>query len=185
MAQDVFRSVGKSSKSYRYVEAQYLIDSGVDNPYIASAYYSISDNVALRFSYFRYAGVVPVEGQLVNAALERTLVGAVYYKPFVYLSETDWIAGLDIGREVISARLGAARASLSDTAIQGYLGLRKSVGPKLEVQGGVNVVNANGDTNDSIDVVAVYRIGEFLDAAVGVLGVGDIDQVGIGLRYTF
>lgn len=189
-AQDVFRSAGTTStKSYRYIEVQYQFDTNLDNPYTLTAYYSIASNIALRFSYFKQSAqfIGATSGLPISAALENILFGAVYYRPFTYLEGADWIVGLDIGRETLDARVQNTdvKSSDSDNIQQLYVGLRKSLGPKLEIQGGFNAVFGSDIENERFDLLAIYRIGEFLDAALGITDVSDGDTVGLGLRYTW
>lgn len=185
-AQDVFGSTGSSSRSYSYIEFQYLTNVDTDTPIYIIALLALNDRLSLSAEYLQQSDSVVIEGFDVDATADGTSVGLLYHRPFNRFEDTDWVAGLAIGK--ITAEASADALGLTektdDNFQQAYLGLRKTLSERLEGEVGIRLTRIDS-TDTSGDVRLVYRLAESIDVALGVQDVPDENFLGIGFRYTW
>lgn len=194
-AQDLFGSTGSTTRSYSYVEAQWLTNLDTDGvPLRANILVAITDSISISGEYFSQSGVVPFLGTDVEIEVEQISAGLVYHRPFTFIENSDWVVGLSLGQ--VRANLRAANADRSvsvkteDPIQQLYVGIRRSIVDKLEGEVGINVVRSEEDTSAVGSVRFVYRVLPAIDIALALNDIGADDDrqdnlLGIGLRYTW
>lgn len=186
-AQDLVSSVNSVTRSYNYVEIQYLPDVDADLPILAIAVIDINDNWSLRGEYTKLD--IDLGDDSVDFDAVAYSVGVLYHKPLVAMSNSDWVAGLSLGRidlEIDYAFLDEPITGSVDFQ-EGYLGIRRTLTPKLEGEAGVTAYHDEDESDISLegDLKLVYRVRPSLDIALSLNEIGEGDLFGFGLRYTW
>lgn len=186
-AQDLVSSVNSVTRSYNYVEIQYLPEVDADLPILAIAVIDINDNWSLRGEYTKLdidLGDDSVDFNAVGYSL-----GVLYHKPLAAMSNSDWVAGLSFGKidlEIDYIYLDEPITGTTDFQ-EGYLGIRRTLTPQLEGEVGVTAYHDEDDSDISFsgDLKLVFRVRPSLDIALSLNEIGEGDLFGFGLRYTW
>lgn len=190
-AQDLVSSVNSVTRSYNYVEIQYLPEIEADLPILAIAVIDLNDNWSLRAEYTKLdAG----EEDLFELEASSSSLGVLYHKPLAAISNSDWVAGLMIGKVDIEIDSPIFEQTLegSSNFQEGYLGIRRTLMPALEGEVGLTAYrsedeNGENDITFEGDLKVVYRVLTSLDVALSLseIGISDGNLFGFGLRYTW
>lgn len=214
-AQDLFKSTGTSTRSYNYIEAQYLFDTVINVPILATLLLDIDESISITAEYLKQSDSVLFEdfdddGDVnVDAESTSAMIGLLYHQPLSRQRNIDWVAAVSVGQvEAMAAARGVSLKSTARTHV-GYFGLRQSISARLEAEIGARIVQRDatkatvgvpdnipfdpdtvdtriaGATDVLVDLKVVYRIAGFFDIALGVQGVSEGDLLGIGFRYTW
>jgi hypothetical protein len=183
-AQDLFKSTGTSTRSYNYIEAQYLLELDIDVPVLATFLIDIDESLSLTAEYFTVSDIVNFEGVDVDVDASTATAGLLYHRPLSRAKNVDWFVAMSIGRE--EAMVSAGGQTLKDAKRKhvGLVGLRQSISAKLEAEAAVRVQQVN-TTDVTVDFKVVYRVAGNFDIALGARDVSDTDLLGVGLRYTW
>ncbi len=192
-AQDLIGSTNSATRSYNYVEIQYFPDMEIDLPFLATAIVEVKDHWSLWGEYLKQdfdnigSAVGLGEDVSVDASASLLSLGVLYHDQFTHMTDTDWVAGLLVGSLDIEIELNdtGQRASETSTVYDVYLGLRRTLGPKLEGELGVNAFINDGDQTYTGDIKFVYRVKPAIDVAIAMSEIGEGENLGIGLRYTW
>lgn len=192
-AQDLIGSSNSATRSYNYVEIQYFPDMEIDLPFLATAIVGFNDKWSLWGEYLKqdFDDIGEEVGLGADVAVDASAsllsVGLLYHDRFAHLTDTDWVAGLLVGSLDVEVELTDIGQSSSDrtTVYDVYLGLRRTLGPKLEGELGINAFINDGDENFTGDIKFVYRVRPAIDIAIAMSEIGDGDNLGIGFRYTW
>lgn len=191
-AQDLVGSANSVTRSYNYVELQYLPEMDNDLPILALAVVDLNDNWSLRGEYLRQEETDNSLGVAIDAEAIGYSIGLLYHQPLQAMENSDWVAGLMIGRiEIeVTSDLLVERLTEEIDFQEFYLGIRRTLSPELEGEIGLNAYrgeepDGSNDTSISGDLKLVYRIRPSLDIALSLNEIGETDLLGIGLRYTW
>jgi len=195
-AQDLLSSTGTATRSYSFVEFQYLPEIAKDTdelPIRLSLIAAVTDSISLTGRYQQAAFADSDNaGNALTAEIESIQGGVLYHQEFPYLADSDWVAGLSVGRNDSTLRattngvtVGGGEATINFQ--EAYVGLRRSFTDKIEGEAGLVVFRTREDTDVSGSIRVVYRLLDPVDIAVAVNEIGgDADELfGIGLRYTW
>ncbi|MCK5923158.1 MAG: hypothetical protein KAG66_19620 [Methylococcales bacterium] len=183
-AQDLFKSTGTSTRSYNYIEAQYLFELDIDVPFLATFSIDIDESLSITAEYFTISQILTFNGEDFDVDASTAIVGLLYHRPLSRQRNIDWFAAMSVGRE--EAMVSAGGQTLKDTTPKhvGLVGLRQSISARLEAEAAVRVQQVVS-TDVSVEFKVVYRVAGNFDIALGARDVSDADLLGIGLRYTW
>jgi len=197
-AQDIFNSRGTTAKSYDYLEVGYIRgrDKGSFGAFHSDSlavevYFSVRENIALIGGYI-YGNARITEG-VVNQKIENDLyyAGLAYYREFGYFQNTDIVTSFTFGQERVLVTATGFDDLLVKYDVQNwYLGLKKSFGSTIEIEGGFGVVRSSSDefptrTEGTLTARGIYRLTPKLDAGIFLFDINNLIDVGLGLRYTW
>jgi len=194
LSQDFFSSTNSTVHSYNYLELQYLLDVDASPPVLATMVLDISNNWSLKAEYLNQDfGDVTEEFGFdpdmfsFEAEAQVISVGGLYHAPLASVEQTDWIAGLMLGRIYVSVKeIDLDIVVEDDSGFQEvYAGFRRTFSPRLEGEATLSYFRTSDDSDTTADVTIVYRAFEKLDVALAGNELGDADIIGIGLRYTW
>ena len=195
-AQDFFGSTNTTSINYNYIEAQYLVDIDSTPPVLATVLIDVFDNWSITGEYTsqdfgnvaELAGLNP-EFAVINAEVTAISVGGLYHRSFPFLKQSDWIAGVLLGRAEVVAEAPAigAEETTKFNFQEFFAGIRKTLTPKLEGELTLNYFRALDDDDITADVTLVYRLLRSFDVALSgnEIGGDEGNILGVGLRYTW
>lgn len=192
-AQDLFGSANSVTRSYNYVEAQYLPGMDVDLPVAATIVVSVTDQWSIWGQYIQAdndsaGGELGLgEATAADISVSAMSLGLLYHSSFQMFADTDWVAGFAVGRVETEGNVPvfSLRYESTTTVQEAYLGLRRTLAPKLEGEIGLDVLRSDGDFDTTGIVKVVYRVLPAIDIALGLNDIGEEDTFGIGLRYTW
>ncbi|MFK7861766.1 MAG: hypothetical protein AB8B64_23320 [Granulosicoccus sp.] len=197
LSQDLFRSTNTTVHSYSYVEVQYLVDSDASPPLLAALLLDVSSRLSVRAEYLNqdyFVGANPeINRPESNQDVQELSIGGLYHQPFSRMKQLDWIAGFMLGRGEVNIELPTQRfnGTLEYDFQELYAGIRRTLASKLEVEALLNFRRQDELTLDTVttvitgDAKLVYRAFDKVDVALAINEIGDGDQFGIGLRYTW
>lgn len=193
-AQDLLGSTGSVTRSYSYVEFQYLPEIADDTdglPVLLDIVVAVTDTISLTGGYqLAAASASNAAGDVTAAVQVQSLtVGVSYHQELTALANSDWVAELSLGRNEVKAsrneRGDVTSAQGSSNFQFAYAGIRRSFTDKLEGEVGITVERNEVDTEVTGEIRAVYRLMDPIDIAVAFNDIGETDLFGIGLRYTW
>lgn len=187
-AQDLLRSTGVATRSYNYVEIQYLVDMEASPPLLATLVMDITDSLSFRGEYLNQSFNIsdPESGLAFDADAEALSVGVLYHQRLDAMENTDWVAGFMVGRAEVEGRFLGISAKETNNFQEAYLGIRRTLSSELEFEVGANFYRGDdGDIDPTADVKLVLRIQPSIDIALAGNEIGEADILGIGLRYTW
>lgn len=183
-AQDLFRSTGTSTRSYNYIEAQYLFELDIDVPVLATFLIDIDESLSLTAEYFTISQILTFNGEDFDVDATTAIAGLLYHRPLSREKNIDWFVAMSVGRE--EAMVSARGQTLKDATRKhvGLLGLRLTISAGLEAEAAVRVQQVVS-TDVTAELKVVYRVAGNFDIALGARDVSNADLLGIGLRYTW
>lgn len=196
-AQDLFDSTNTATRSYNFVELQYITDMDVDLPLLANISVAVTDSISFVGVYTKTDVDVDdddTDGITLDAGVESFGIGLEYHNTFNYFSDTDWVAGLIVGQARIDLSASAVDEFGQDIGIQiedtssfqqASLGLRRTLTAKFEGEAGLSLFRTSDDSEVTGFAQVVYRLIPAVDIAISLTDITEQDLVGIGLRYTW
>ena len=188
-SQDLLGSTGSTTRSYSFVEVQYLPDLDADLPLLATIVVDVADSISVTGQYLKQSTSLiepetQVEFDLDGEALS---IGLLYHQTLDAISDSDWVAGLSLGRVRAegSALNGLVTAKSSEEFQEGYIGIRRTMTNTIEAEFGLTALRLDGDTDVTGEFRAVFRIRPSLDIALALNEIGEADLFGVGFRYTW
>jgi len=156
-AQDLLSSTGNATRSYSFVEFQYLPELADDTdglPLLLNAIAAITDRISLTGEYQRVGNNASnAAGDTAKLEGENLQGGFLYHQEFPFLADSDWVAGLSVGRTRLEAERTRNSDGLRETAEstvnfqEVYAGLRRSFTDKIEGEAGLTVYRDRNDTD--------------------------------------
>ena len=194
--QDLFDSTVSTTRSYSYLELQYLFDVDASPPVMATLLLGVSSNWSLMAEYFKLDETESLstlqgdpESVRIDVESQSVSIGALFHTALPAIDRTDFIAGFKFGRTDIEGEVSSDFLNFtiddSRTFQEAYLGFRRSFFPTLEGEVTVNYLRESDDSETTADITLVFRALEFFDVALAGSQLGGEEIFGIGLRYAW
>jgi len=191
-AQDLFRTVGVSTRDYNYVEAHYLYSSEVNNLFLLSGLISIKGPFALtgRYTNNRQS----VENEELGSVQGRTDIysfGLLYHNRLLQFDNIDWYAEVALGQYLASIDTNVIEIDEAIFLQTASAGLRLTVTERLELEASVDAFHLNEKapfrevTNITVSGRAVFRIFNNFDLSLRLDEAPLNNILGLGLRYAW
>lgn len=192
-AQDILSSTGSSTRSYSYLEVQYLTNVDQSTPFVVTGLLDLSRGFALTGQYTNQSE------QLISDSADLTgeartdlfILGLLYHNRIGLVPNTDWFVELGLGHlqlDVDTSIVEISQGVLIGRAVGGF---RHTFSERVEAQVSAEALYADGTdvTNESIDLTvsatAVFRVLSFFDLALSVNEVPSANIFGLGFRFTW
>lgn len=190
-AQDILSSTGVSTRSYNYVEVEYLTNVSQDAPFLINGFLDISRGFAISGRYTNQSAQLNLVSDDLEISTDQFTLGLLYRNQLLGLSNTDWFAEVGIGRLQVQIDSNAIRATQGVNLFRLSGGLRRTITERLEVELATNflLTQSDGFVNEVQDLTVsargVYRVGKNFDVALSLIEVPNANLVGLGFRFTW
>lgn len=204
-AQDLLADAGSVTRSYNYVEGFYLLNledafedtderlTGieVDLPLLVRISVDLNEHYSIRGEFLNQIVTVPFGNttSTIEAKSRFYELNLRYRDTLHVLANTDWVAGVGYSIAERDISFNTERVSESNDAYTAYLGLRRTISARAELELGVSFIRSTEGGSfagsGTGDAALVYRIAPTLDVALGGIFLTDENVYGIGLRYTW
>lgn len=192
-AQDILASTGVSTRSYSYIEAEYVVNSDQETPIIINGLVDIARGFALtgRYTNQRDQFTSDVDSFSGDATLDLFTVGLLYHNQLFELKNTDWFAEIGVGRLQLQVDTEAVKLTQGINVALLSGGVRHTVTERLELELATNFLIAqqtdvsNQNTDFTVSARGVFRVTRNFDVALSLTEVPTANIIGLGLRFTF
>jgi len=192
-AQDILSSTGVSTRSYNYVEVEYLTNVDQDTPFLINGLLDISRGFSItgRYTNQREQLVSDSASFSGEASTDLFTIGLLYHNRLFRLPNTDWFVEAGIGRLQLDVDTEAVQISQGINLVRLAGGVRQTLTERLEVEVSTNFLHAADTdvTNETQDLTVaargVYRVTRNFDVALSLTEVPSVNIVGLGFRFTW
>ena len=195
-SQDLFESNVSTTRSYNYLELQYLFNVDASPPLMATLLLGVSRNWSLKAEYSTRdeTELLPTlqgdaDSVRIDVESQSGSIGALFHTAVPAIDHTDFIVGLMFGRTEIKGEVLSdfLNFTVDDSRAfqEAHVGFRRSFLPTLEGEIAVNYRRESDDSETTADITLVFRALEFFDVAFAGNQLGGEQTLGIGLRYTW
>lgn len=192
-AQDILSSTGVSTRSYNYIEVEYLTNVDQDTPFLINGLLDISRGFALtgRYTNQREQLISDSASFSGEASTDLFTVGLLYHNRLLALSNTDWFVEAGLGRLELDVNTEAVQISQGINLGRLAGGIRQTVTERLEVElstvylyaASTDITNETGDL--TVSARGVFRVARNFDVALSFTEVPSVNIVGLGFRFTW
>lgn len=192
-AQDILASTGVSTRSYNYVEVEYLTNVDQDSPFLINGLLDISRGFALTGRYTNQREQLISDSPILSgeASTDVFLIGLLYHTQLLNLSSTDWFAEVGVGRLQLDVDTEAVQITQGINLFRLAGGVRQTVTERLEIELSADFffVASTDVTNQSEDFTVsargVFRVARNFDLALSLTEVPSANILGLGFRFTW
>lgn len=202
-SQDLLTDAGSVTRSYNYVEGFYLLnledafedlDESLDGieadlPLLFRISVDLNAHYSIRGEFINQSFSLPFGGLTIESDVRVYELNLRYRDTLHIMANTDWVAGVGYSTTETNVRLDTQRESDSFDAYTTYLGLRRTINPRTEIELGVSFMRSTEGGSfagsGAGDAALVYRISPTVDLALGGIFLTNENVYGIGLRYTW
>ncbi len=192
-AQDILASTGVSTRSYSYVEVEYLANVDQDFPFLINGLLDISRGFAITGRYTNQRAQLVSDSEALSGEARSDLftVGLLYHNQFLNFSNTDWFAEVGAGRLQLNVETNLADITQGINLFRLAGGVRHTLSERLEVELSTDflLAAATDITNQSSDLTVsargVYRVTRNFDLALSFTEVPNANNIGLGFRFTW